>query len=170
MVSVATHLNQPGVHEVRELLDRLAIDELHGRYIFALDWFDADTVASTFTEDGVLDWAGGVIEGREAIRSAIAGMRAYFGRLEEADTPQRPARLRHFVTNKLIAIEGDEARTLAFWFELNNDNRPRWPYVGAYGHYEDKVVRTGEGWRFSRRTIFNEMMEERKGPAANPAW
>lgn len=161
---------QPSPAEIRELLDRVEIDELHGRYMFALDWFDADTVASTFTEDGVLHWAGGIVEGREAIRTKIREMRSYFGRFEEADAPMRPARLRHFVTNKLITFDGDRARTLAFWFELNNDNRLRWPYLGAYGHYEDEVLRTAEGWRFTRRTIFNEMMEERKGPAENPAW
>lgn len=161
---------EPSPAEIRELLDRMAIDDLHGRYIFALDWFDADTVASTFTEDGVLDWAGGVIEGREAIRVAVNGMKDYFSKFEEVDAPVRPARLRHFVTNKIIQLNGDHARTLAFWLELNNDNRLRAPYLGAYGHYEDEVVRTAEGWRFKRRTIFNEMMEERKCPAENPAW
>jgi len=155
---------------VAELLDRARIDELHSRYLFALDWLDAGVIASLFTEDGVLDWAGGVIEGRDSIRAAVIGMQAHFGKFEKADAPLRPSRLRHFVTNKVMQIEGDTARTLAFWFELDNDNRHRWPYVGAYGHYEDELVRTGSGWLFKRRTIFNEMMDERKGPAANPAW
>lgn len=155
---------------LRDMHDRMTIDELHSRYIFALDWYDADIVASLFAEDGVLDWAGGVVEGREAIRAAVAEMRVYFGKFEAVDAPTRPARLRHFVTNKVMDICGDQARTVAFWFELNNDNRPRWPYVGAYGHYEDTLVRTADGWRFKRRTIFNEMMDERKASPANPAW
>jgi len=155
---------------VAELIDRARIDELHSRYLFALDWLDAGVIASLFTEDGVLDWAGGVIEGRDSIHAAVIGMQAHFGKFEKADAPLRPSRLRHFVTNKVMQIEGDTARTLAFWFELDNDNRHRWPYVGAYGHYEDELVRTGSGWLFKRRTIFNEMMDERKGPAANPAW
>ena len=97
-------------------------------------------------------------------------MRAYFGKFEEADKPLRPSRLRHFVTNKLIKIEGDIAHTLAFWFEIDNDNRQRWPYVGAYGHYEDEIVRTPEGWRFKLRKIFNENTDERAAPAKNPGW
>ena len=48
--------------------DRAQIQDLQARYMFALDWQDADAYASTFTEDGVLDWAGGVAKGREAIR------------------------------------------------------------------------------------------------------
>jgi hypothetical protein len=155
---------------IQEVHDRLTIDELHSRYIFALDWRDADVVASLFTEDGVLDWAGGVVEGRAAIRAEVVAMQAHFGKFEAADAPTRPARLRHFVTNKVMDIRGDRARTVAFWFELDNDNRHRWPYVGAYGHYEDELLRTAEGWRFKRRTIFNEMMDDRAAPATNPAW
>ena len=161
---------RPDEAELSEAVDRLAIDELHSRYIMALNWQDADTVAALFTEDGVLDWAGGVVEGREAIRHEVRGMRDHFAKLEEADAPMRAARLRHFVTNKVFDIAGDQARSLAYWLELNNDNRVRWPYVGAYGHYEDEIVRTAEGWRFKRRTIFNEQMEERKGPQTNPAF
>lgn len=35
--------------------DRAAIEHLMARYLFALDFFDADAYASCFTEDGVLD-------------------------------------------------------------------------------------------------------------------
>jgi hypothetical protein len=154
---------------IQDAIDRIAIDDLHGRYMFALDWLDGETVASLFTTDGVLDWAGGVIEGREAIREAIIAMRGYFSARGAAEAPLRGPRLRHFVTNKVMNVAGDRATTLAFWFELDNDNRHRWPYVGGYGHYEDELIRTPEGWRFVRRKIFNEMMEERAGPPANPA-
>lgn len=157
-------------NDVRELLDRMQIDELHSRYMFALDWLDAETVASTFCEDGVLDWAGGVIEGREVIHAAIIEMQEFFGKSEKADAPLRPSRLRHFVTNQVVDIQGDTARTRAFWFEMDNDNRHRRPTVGAYGHYEDELVRTAEGWRFKLRVIFNEAMDERKAPPVNPAW
>lgn len=156
--------------DVRELLDRMQIDELHSRYLFALDWLDADVIASLFTQDGVIDWAFGVIEGRDAIRDAVTGMQAAFGKTETPEKGQRPSRLRHFVTNKIMQIDGDHARTLAFWFELDNDNRHRWPYVGAYGHYEDELVRTSEGWLFKRRAIFNELMDERAASWTNPAW
>lgn len=169
MSEVAT-LEAPDARELRKLLDRMEIDELHSRYLFALDWLDETVLPELFTEDGVLDWAGGVVEGRGALRSAIHDMQEFFGKSERADAPRRPSRLRHFVTNKVMKIEGDTARTLAFWFEIDNDNRQRWPYVGAYGHYEDELVRTTDGWRFRRRKIFNELMDERTAPASNPAW
>ncbi|MEO5597256.1 MAG: nuclear transport factor 2 family protein [Novosphingobium sp.] len=40
--------------------DRAEIEDLMARYLFALDFFDADTYADTFTQDGVLDWAMGI--------------------------------------------------------------------------------------------------------------
>lgn len=156
--------------EMRELLDRMQIDELHSRYLFALDWLDAEVIASLFTEDGVLDWAFGVIEGRDAIREAVIAMQGGFGKSDGTAEGPRSSRLRHFVTNKVMQIGGDHARTLAFWFELDNDNRHRWPYVGAYGHYEDELVRAAQGWLFKRRTIFNELMDERASNWTNPAW
>jgi len=162
-------MTNPDPAALHKLIDQRDIEELHSRYLFALDWLDADTVASLFAEDGVLDWAGGVVEGREAIRAEVGKMRGYFGGLAAADAPNRPARLRHFVTNSVLRIDGDRARSTAFWFEINNDNHPRWPYVGAYGHYEDEIARTAEGWRFLRRTIFNELMPERSATAVNPA-
>lgn len=155
---------------LRLAADRMEIDDLHSRYIFALNWQDADTVASLFTEDAVFDWLGGIVTGRENIRAEVRNMRAFFGKMEDGDAPNYPARLRHFVTNKLVDIQGDEASSLAYWFELNNDNRLRWPYVGAYGHYEDGLRRTPDGWRFTRRKIFNEQIKDRIGPETNPAW
>lgn len=97
------------VADVRELLDRMQIDDLHSRYIFALDWFDAEVVASLFADDGVLDWAFGVIEGREAIKEAVSGMQVHFRKFEAADAPLRASRLRHFVTNKVMKVDGDRA-------------------------------------------------------------
>ena len=43
--------------------DRAAIMDLQGRYIFALDFKDAETYASSFTEDGIINWALGEIKG-----------------------------------------------------------------------------------------------------------
>ena len=46
--------------------DRAAIIDLQHRYVLAMDYFDADGYAAVFAENGVLDWAGGIVEGREA--------------------------------------------------------------------------------------------------------
>ena len=38
-----------------EAEDRLAILEMQNRYVLAMDYFDADSYAAVFAEDGVLD-------------------------------------------------------------------------------------------------------------------
>lgn len=149
--------------------DRAEIENLQAKYMFALDWQDADAYAATFTEDGVLDWAQGVCEGREAIRKEAQGMHAHFAKLAAADAPLRRARLRHFISNVVLEIDGDTAKGVAYWFEANNDIMGRWPYLGGYGHYEDALRRENGRWLFTRRKIFNEVMAHRTGPEENPA-
>lgn len=148
--------------------DRAEIQDLQARYLFALDWQDADAYAATFTEDGVLDWAGGVVQGRDAIRKEVQGMRASFEKHEAADAPTRPARLRHFITNVVLDFDGDHAIGRAYWFELNDDNRDRRPYVGGYGHYEDELRKVDGKWLFTRRKIYNEMLPSRTAGPTNP--
>src|SRR5690606_10433914 len=111
---------------------------LQARYLFALDFLDANTYASTFAEDGVLDWAGGVVTGREAIRSEVEEMREAARRQAGADHPH-PPRFRHFISNAVIKVDGDRASARAYWHEVSNDGRSRWPYVGGFGHYEDEL-------------------------------
>jgi uncharacterized protein (TIGR02246 family) len=149
--------------------ERAAIEDLQARYLFALDWQDPEAYSATFTDDGVLDWAGGITRGRDAIRADVRGMRDHFAKHEAADAPLRPARLRHFITNVVVRIDGDRATSRAYWFELNDDGRDRRPYLGAYGHYEDELRKVSGQWLFSKRKIYNEQMESRAASAANPA-
>jgi hypothetical protein len=52
--------------------DRAAIEDLQARYLFAVDFHDPDLYVSTFTEDGVLDYGSGDVNGRKAIKDVIA--------------------------------------------------------------------------------------------------
>jgi ketosteroid isomerase-like protein len=148
--------------------DRAEIENLQARYMFAIDWRDAKTYAETFTEDGELDWARGTIKGRKAIQDEFANMGAMFG--HDDGSHKQPIRLRHFITNLALKIDGDRAIGRAYWFEFHNELADRKPYVRAYGHYEDEMRRVEGEWLFSRRKILNEFLEGRRAEAANPAW
>ncbi|HKJ74234.1 MAG TPA: nuclear transport factor 2 family protein [Alphaproteobacteria bacterium] len=150
--------------------DRAEIQDLQARYMFALDWQDEDAYAGTFAEDGVLDWAGGIVQGRDAIRAEVRGMRANFDKRAAAEAPARPSRLRHFITNTVIKVDGDTAVGKAYWFELDNDIRDRRPYVGSYGHYDDEMRKVNGQWLFSRRRINNEQIADRAAGPDNPGW
>lgn len=168
-LAAASRPGSAAEYNSRYAQDRAEIEDLQARYLFALDWQDAPAYAATFTEDGVLDWAGGIVKGREAIAAEVRGMRASFAKKEAGDAPRRPARLRHFITNVVIKVDGDRATGAAYWFEFDNDTRDRWPYSGGYGHYEDELRRVDGHWLFTRRKIFNEVMDSRAAGSTNPA-
>jgi hypothetical protein len=65
----------PAAAQDSYLEDRVKIEDLMARYIFALDWRDAEGYAATFTEDGVLNYGGGQAVGREAIAAMVQTIR-----------------------------------------------------------------------------------------------
>jgi len=150
--------------------DRAEIDDLLARYLFALDWQDPETYASVFTEDGVLVWAGGTVNGRQAIVRELYNAKAADERAHAAAAPLRPFKRRHFVSNFTVRIDGDRATARSLWFEFNNDGADRRPYVGAYGHLEDELRRVNGRWLIARHQVFNEQRENMAAGAANPAW
>jgi hypothetical protein len=150
--------------------DRAAIMDLQGRYLFALDFQDAATYASTFAEDGVLNWARGEIKGRKALFDFISS-----GQYNPAKTAKRgkwQAASRHFVTNQVIKVEGDTAKAVTYWFQATNNTADRRKMVlGLFGHYEDELVKIDGQWFFTKRSIYNEGLEGRhKAGQKNPAW
>jgi len=147
--------------------DRALIENLQARYLFAIDWLDAERYAATFMEDGELDWAGGVVKGRAAIRAQFeGGFRRMFG--NDDGSHKQPLRLRHFINNLVLKVEGDRATGRAYWFEFLNDNPGRVPMVRAYGHYEDELRRVNGDWLFASRKIINEFLEGRRADPVNP--
>ena len=150
--------------------DRSEIEDLQSRYLFALDWQDPELYASTFTEDGVLIWAGGTVKGRAAIVKEMQQAREVDKRAIAGTAPLRPFRRRHFISNVVLRVDGDRATGRTYWFEFNNDMRDRRPYLGAYGHYQDELRRVDGRWLFSRRQIFNEQRDDMVASDTNPAW
>jgi uncharacterized protein (TIGR02246 family) len=135
------------LEELQERITRLedieAIKRLKARYceICDHDDYDADAMASLFTEDG--SWKGegvGHAEGREAIRELFAGF------------PKAIAAAQHIVANPLIEVDGDKAHGV--WYLISTVTRSdgttasTWPDTQARYH-EDYVKQNGE-WKFRR--------------------
>ena len=148
--------------------DRAAIEDLHGRYLFAFDWQDADTYASTFAPDGVLDYGAGEIKGRESIAAFIREGRQ---RTEQtrANTPegQRPPGGRHIISNIVVDVDGDRARSLAYWTHMTS-GADGYGTVDFWGHYEDDLVKVDGQWLYARRRIYNQAIPEWSAQDANP--
>jgi hypothetical protein len=141
-------MNQPKSleQEIQELLDVAEITRLKASYCFGCDGIpssdvnqnrhvDYEMVASLFTEDAELDGVGRCL-GRDAIREYYRGI-------------QRLPLAIHCVATPLIEVNGDTAT--GKWHGIipliTAEDK-----VGAWlvGVYQDKFVRTSEGWKIKK--------------------
>ena len=124
------------VKRVTRLEDIEAIKRLKARYCEICDHeeYDADAMASLFTEDGTWEAGFANAEGREAIRELFSGF------------PNLIARAQHIVANPLIEVDGDRARGV--WYLIpavvkSDGTKSKWPSTTARYH-EDYVKQDGE--------------------------
>jgi ketosteroid isomerase-like protein len=150
--------------------DRAEIEDLMARYLYAFDWQDPEAYAATFTEDGVLEFAGGIERGREELAQVMRDMAVREKAKADASFPPRRHRVRHYVTNLVLEIDGDTARSTSYWWEFNNDARAGRPYLGTYGHYEDELKRVDGRWLFAHRKIYNEENPNLRATDQNPVY
>jgi len=140
--------------------DRAEIENLSNKYMVAVDAGDIETVMSTWTDDGELDWVGGVEKGKAAIRKAMSN----FGGARHVDIPEgatsRP-RTRHQIINHVIEVHGDTATTTAYWFAMTNNTPQHDVQLLYFGHYEDVLVRVHGHWLFKKRHVYNESQPNR---------
>ena len=68
-----------------------------------------------------------------------------------------PAR-RHLTTNVVVRLEGHEARVKSNFLMVRESEAG--PLLAIAGTYEDRVVRTPQGWRFQVREIHNDIAGE----------
>lgn len=123
---------------VRAMLDRDEIRDLAIRYAHGVWRKDVGAVAALFAEDGEMDaGTGEVMRGRAAIR-------ATYERTFASDD------FFPTVHNHVIEINGDEARG-ACDLELRAVMGGK--RMSGFGSYDDRYVRTADGWKFSSRVL-----------------
>jgi hypothetical protein len=131
---------------LQELVDRNEITDLVNRLGVALDE-GPDDLRSLLAEDATVRTPGGTAEGREAVVAQAS----------RNHPPEQP--IQHVITNLLIDLDGARARARAnlvvSFGPLAGASDPVGPLAppveyttGEVYHYE--LVRTSEGWRFSR--------------------
>jgi len=147
--------------------DRAEIEDLMGRYLFALDYNNFDDYVATFTEDGELEFASGLSKGRDTIRAAVTRFKQGIGQhYKSADGS--PATLRHVLLQNVMRIEGDRAWTRSLWVEMANDGPEGALKMGTFGTYEDELKRVNGRWLFSKRRVLNEFIKGRHSGPGDP--
>jgi 3-phenylpropionate/cinnamic acid dioxygenase small subunit len=118
--------------------DHEAIATLIAKHACYADEGDADRRAALYAHESEFTGPDGVTtQGVDAIHAMFAS--------------RQPVRGKHVTTNVIIDIDGDEATSRTdFVFLLSRDEGFT---IAAVGHYEDRFVRTEQGWRFARRRI-----------------
>jgi len=147
--------------------DRAEIEDLMARYLFAIDYFDWDSYVGTFTEDGILEFASGTTQGREAIRETVTKFSERIGEFYHTEDG-KPALLRHVILQTAIRVEGDHAWGRSLWLEMANDGPKDTMKMGTYGIYEDEFRRVDGTWLIAKRRVLNEFIKNRNSGPGNP--
>ncbi|MFT7650455.1 MAG: hypothetical protein ACI8Y4_005226 [Candidatus Poriferisodalaceae bacterium] len=133
---------------LQRLEDREAIRDTWLNYCNRLDSEDWNGLGDVFTEDGVLEMVG-----LNALVPGIDGV--YRGRRDIIDNFYAPATdgaadptaklfaTGHLSTNMQIDVDGDQATTLAYFFEIVAN---RSVVIGTYQH---RLLRESDRWRFA---------------------
>ena len=131
-----------------ELEDRDAITRLFLTVQEALDGRDLTGYGACFTEDG--EWAG--VVGRAVGPAAITAI------LSQYCTPWESEghRTYHTTSDIVIDIDGDTARSSSKWQHIIRGEQDE-PVIWHLGHYDDRLRRTPQGWRFTRRAAYGDI-------------
>ena len=124
------------------LADKFEIQELLTAYAHAIDQRDFEALDNMFTSNAVIDYSatggikGGLAEIKPFLRSTLPMFKAS----------------QHFVTNPLIKLTGDTAKSRCLLLNpmtMERDGGLHTMFIGAW--YVDDLERTETGWRISNR-------------------
>lgn len=119
--------------------DHIEIQQLLAKYAYALDTGadDGYMYADLFTEDGTAF----NVTGRDNL-----------AKLAMAE-PHGPQFVRHFPMHAVISPSADGATGTQYLLmvDVGEDGQPSSVFLG--GRYEDRFVKTAQGWRFKSRTM-----------------
>jgi uncharacterized protein (TIGR02246 family) len=135
-----------GTHE-----DRVAVEDVMARYVWAVDSLDADGYVAVFTDDAVIDANGTISKGREEIRRIVTGL---IQRRNENKAKGLPtSNLYHMIGNVRITFpKPGEALHQSYWQTVRRDN-DNTVIVAAMGRSEDRLVKRNGKWLIQSRTL-----------------
>ena len=140
-----------GTHE-----DRIAVEDVMARYVWAVDSLDADGYVAVFTEDAVIDSNGSISKGHAAIRRIVTGL---IQRRDDNKAKGLPtANLYHVISSPRITFpKPGEALHQSYWQTVRRDKDGRM-IVGGMGRSEDRLVKRNGQWLIQSRklTVFTE--------------
>lgn len=136
--------------------DRIAVEDVMARYVWAVDSLDADGYVAVFTEDAVIDSNGSISRGSQEIRNIVTSL---IKRRDDNKAKGLPtANLYHVISNVRISFpKANEAVHLSYWQTVRRDNDGRM-VAAAMGRSEDRLVKRNGKWliQFRKLTVFSD--------------
>ena len=122
--------------------DKQHIRELQNRYSYAIDSGQYDKLDGMFTPDATYNFVTGSTDNLEALKNTIR------------DALQPLSSSQHINANQWAEIEGDCARAgCYFTVHMFKEGLAGGEHFEMGGRYDDELLRTPSGWRFTSRTI-----------------
>ena len=136
--------------------ERIAVEDVMARYVWAVDSLDADGYVAVFTDDAVIDSNGSISRGHDEIRKIVTGL---IQRRDDNKAKGLPtANLYHMVSNVRITFPGpDEALHQSYWQTVRRA-KDGTMIAAAMGRSEDRLVKRNGKWLIQSRklTVFTD--------------
>ena len=136
--------------------DRIAVEDVMARYVWAVDSLDADGYVAVFTDDAVIDSNGSISKGHQDIRKIVTSL---IQRRDDNKAKELPtSNLYHVISNVRITFpKPGEALHQSYWQTVRRDKDGAM-VAAAMGRSEDRLVKRGGKWliQFRKLTVFTD--------------
>ena len=131
--------------------DRIAVEDVMARYVWAVDSLDPEGYVAVFTDDAVIDSNGSISKGHDEIRRIVTGLiqRRDANRAKGLPT----ANLYHVISNVRITFpKPGEALHQSYWQTVRRDKEGKMT-AAAMGPSEDRLVKRDGKWLIQSRKL-----------------
>jgi uncharacterized protein (TIGR02246 family) len=136
--------------------DRIAVEDVMARYVWAVDSLDPEGYVALFTEDAIIDSNGSISRGHEEIRKIVTSL---IQRRDDNKAKGLPtSNLYHVISNVRITFpKPGEALHRSYWQTVRRDTDGKMT-AAAMGRSEDRLVRRNGKWLIQSRklTVFTD--------------
>jgi uncharacterized protein (TIGR02246 family) len=136
--------------------DRIAVEDVMARYVWAVDSLDPDGYVAVFTDDALIDSNGNISKGREEIRKIVTGL---IQRRDDNTAKGLPtSNLYHVISSVRITFpKPNEALHQSYWQTVRRDKDGKMS-AAAMGRSEDRLVKRNGQWliQWRKLTVFTD--------------
>jgi uncharacterized protein (TIGR02246 family) len=131
--------------------DRVAVEDVMARYVWAVDSLDPEGYVAVFTEDAIIDSNGSISTGHGEIRAIVTSLMQRRDDNRAKGVPT--ANLYHVISSVRITFPNPgEAVHQSYWQTVRRDTDNKMT-AAAMGRSEDRLVKRDGRWLIQWRTL-----------------